>query len=80
MEGYEFEFKEEQLFKFGKTKKDHISSIKVIGESKTGKTATIEYTTFNKATKVLKYNSCNVRVNWLVNEFAKAYHKNLEVA
>jgi hypothetical protein len=80
MEGYEFKFKEEQLFKFGKTKKDHISSIKVIGESKTGKTATIEYTTFNKATEVLKYNSCNVRVNWLVNEFTKAYHKDLEVA
>jgi DNA repair ATPase RecN len=38
MEGYEFEFKEERLFKFKKTMQYHISSIKVIGESKTGKT------------------------------------------
>jgi hypothetical protein len=64
---------------------DHISSIKVIGESKTGKTATIEYTRLNTkhayrsyASK-LEYYSANVRVAHLVNEFTQAYYKDLEV-
>jgi uncharacterized protein YnzC (UPF0291/DUF896 family) len=85
MEGYEFKFKEEYLFKFSPAMQDHISSIKVIGESKTGKTATIEYTRLNTkhayrsyASK-LEYYSANVRVAHLVNEFTQAYYKDLEV-
>lgn len=79
LEGYEFEFKEKQLFKFKNTMQDHISSIKVIGVSKTGKTATIEYTSFIKTTGSLKYDSCNVKVNWLVKEFTKLYYKEMTI-